>query len=187
MDDHDAWRRSATRIGCRWAARLLVMAAALAGPGQVEAAPCLRPPVVGAVVDPFRPPACTWCAGNRGLEYRVADDTAVRAAASGTVTFVGVVAGTPYLVVELPNGWRLTYGRLAVTQARSGDTVVAGSILGRATGQFYFGLRIGDAYRDPAPFIGRLVGRSRLIPVDGTPQRPTPPGVARCRVGQPAR
>ena len=187
MDDRDAWWRSATRIGCRWAALLLVPVAALAWSGRVGAAPCLRPPVVGTVTDPFRAPACTWCAGNRGIEYRVGIDAVVRAAATGTVTFVGVVAGTTYVVVELPNGWRLTYGRLVAVRARTGTTVVAGSILGSATGEFYFGLRIGDTYRDPSAFIGRPVGRTRLIPDDGTPQRPSSPAAARCRVDLPAR
>jgi hypothetical protein len=162
-----------------WAA--LVAIASVASPTSVDAAPCLRPPVIGTVVDPFRAPACEWCAGNRGIEYRVGPDAAVRAAATGTVTFVGSVAGTTYLVVELPNGWRLTHGRLESTRLRLGDRVVAGSIVGHATGDFYFGLRIGDEYHDPAPFIGRLIGRARLIPLDGTPALARDPADATVR------
>ena len=89
-------------------AAVSIASSALAPATTVHAAPCLRPPVVGTVVDPFRAPACEWCAGNRGIEYRVGPDATVRAAATGTVTFVGSVAGTTYLVVELPNGWRLS-------------------------------------------------------------------------------
>ncbi len=171
-------RRTAARADRRRRVRCSVvigLAAALIGSTalvpstSVHAAPCLRPPVIGTVVDPFRAPACEWCAGNRGIEYRVGSDATVRAAATGTVTFVGSVAGTSYLVIELSNGWRLTHGRLAGTRLRLGDRVVAGSVVGRANGEFYFGLRIGDEYRDPAPFIGRLIGRPRLIPIDGTP------------------
>ncbi len=147
----------------------LVGSTSLSPATSVHAAPCLRPPVIGTVVDPFRAPACDWCAGNRGIEYRVGPDATVRAAATGTVTFVGSVAGTAYLVVELSNGWRLTYGRLEDTTLRRGALVVAGSAVGRVTGEFYFGLRIGDEYHDPAPFIGRPIGRPRLIPLDGTP------------------
>jgi murein DD-endopeptidase MepM/ murein hydrolase activator NlpD len=167
-------KRWARRPGVRFAAAnvlsaAMISSAALALPAPVDAPPCLRPPVIGTIVDPFRAPACEWCAGNRGIEYRVGPDVAVRAAATGTVTFVGSVAGTTYLVVELPNGWRLTYGRLDDTRLRLGDPVAAGSVVGRVTGDFHFGLRIGDEYRDPALFIGQAVGRTRLIPLDGTP------------------
>ena len=181
-------RRSVVEQGRRWGrgrfsmviglAVVSIGSSALVPATAVKAAPCLRPPVVGTVTDPFRAPACEWCAGNRGIEYRVAPDAAVRAAATGTVTFVGPVAGTVYLVVELSNGWRLTYGRLTGTRLRSGARVVAGGVVGRAAGEFYFGLRIGDEYRDPAPFIGRPVGRARLIPLDGTPARTPDPADA---------
>ena len=48
---------------------------------------------------PFRAPACAYCPGNRGLEYDAAVGSPVRAAAAGTVTFAGVVAGVRYVVV----------------------------------------------------------------------------------------
>ena len=155
--------------------------------GGVEAAPCWRPPVAGVVVDPFRAPACTWCAGNRGIEYRVESRSAVSAAASGTVAFVGEVAGIRYVVVELPNGWRHTYGRLASAAVEVGDVVVGGTEIARTTTEFLFGLRIGDEYADPAPHIGRVVGRARLIPIDGSAARPAPPARLRCRVASSRR
>ena len=156
--------------------------AALMVSGGVDAAPCWQPPVIGVVVDPFRAPACTWCAGNRGIEYLVDRNSRVNAAASGTVVFVGKVAETRYVVVELPGGWRHTYGRLASTRVVTGDGVVAGAEIARTTTEFLFGLRIGDGYADPAPYIGELVGRARLIPVDGSGARAAPPPRARCRV-----
>ena len=167
-----------------WAASLLaaLMVTAVMVTGGVDAAPCWRPPVSGVVVDPFRAPACRWCAGNRGIEFSVERNSRVSAAGSGTVVFVGEVAETRYVVVELPGGWRHTYGRLASTRVVVGDVVVAGAEIARTTTEFLFGLRVGDEYADPAPYIGELVGRARLIPVDGSEPRAAPPARARCRV-----
>ena len=102
-----------------WAAVVAVVSL-LAGPvapGQVPA--CLRPPVVAPVVDPFREPACEWCPGNRGLTYGAPAGTVVRAAAAGTVSFSGVVAGTRYVVVEHAAGGAAGHVR------RAGVDVVA--------------------------------------------------------------
>jgi murein DD-endopeptidase MepM/ murein hydrolase activator NlpD len=142
-----------------------------AGPAGSGAAPCLRPPVVGEVVDPFRAPACPWCAGNRGIEYRVGAGTPVVNAAAGVVEFAGAVAGTTYVVVRLANGWRLTYGQLTSLRVEQGDRVLAGRVVGEVDGAFFLGLRVGDEYADPAPYLGRLTGRPRLVPLDGTPAR----------------
>lgn len=147
------------------------------------AAPCLRPPVEAAVADPFRPPACPWCPGNRGLEYSVPAGTMVRAAAAGTVTFAGPVAGVLYVVVEHADGLRATYGRLASTAVGTGRRVAAGQVVGRSGDGVYFGLRRGVEYLDPTPLLGRLVERVRLVPTDGTTPRPAPPPVLRCRGG----
>jgi murein DD-endopeptidase MepM/ murein hydrolase activator NlpD len=158
---------------------VVVIAGALAAGGSAGAAPCWLPPVAGTVTDPFREPSCRWCAGNRGLDYRLGDGQIVRAAASGRVEFVGVVVDVRYVVVRLPNGWRHTYGQLTSSQPQNGDVVLAGAPIGRASGTFFFGLRIGDDYADPAPFIGELRGRPRLVPFDG-PARPAPPARPRC-------
>lgn len=169
----------------RWRAVLAGASLSLLGvgvtPGAVVAAPCWFPPVVGAVTDPFRKPPCTWCAGNRGLEYRIAGNMIVRAAATGRVVFVGSVAGVRYVVVQLPNGWRHTYGRLASTRLELGAVVFANSALGLVADTFFFGLRIGDDYADPAPYIGVMRTRPRLVPIDATPPRPAPPARPRCR------
>jgi len=165
------------------------------------------------VADPFRSPACTWCAGNRGIEYRVAAGTTIRAAATGEVTFVGAVAGVRYLVVRSADGHRQTYGRLDASGPvfGVGDRIVAGSPVGTAggpapgdrgaagpapgdrgadgpaagdTGTFHFGVRLGDTYVDPAPLLGRLVAPRRLVPT--TADRPRPaPAAARCGTSLP--
>ena len=164
-----------------------VMGIAVMVAGGVDAAPCWQRPVDGVMVDPFRAPACTWCAGNRGIEFSVVRNSRVSAAGSGTVVFVGEVADTRYLVVELPGGWRHTYGRLASTRVVAGDVVVAGAEIARTTTEFLFGLRVGDDYADPAPYIGELLGRARLIPIDGSGPRAAPTPRATCRVASTGR
>ena len=149
--------------------------------------PCWFPPVDGTVTDPFREPPCPWCAGNRGLEFVVGDRIVVRAAASGRVEFVGWVADVGYVVVRLSNGWRHTYGQLTSTSLELDDVVLIGAVVGRASATFFFGLRIGDDYADPAPFIGILRGRPRLIPVDGTAARPASPPKPKCPEPETAR
>jgi hypothetical protein len=159
---------------------------ALGGSG-VQALACWRPPVEGVIADRFREPPCRWCPGNRGLEYQVAGDVDVRAAASGTVTFAGDVAGVSYVVIELPTGWRHTYGRLATSRVQVDDRVLAGTIVGQASEEFFFGLRVGDDYRDPEPFLGTWSAPARLVPTDGTAARPTSRQILRCRAAAAAQ
>ncbi|MGE5210721.1 MAG: peptidoglycan DD-metalloendopeptidase family protein [Acidobacteriota bacterium] len=158
-----------------------LLPAALLAASTVGAAPCWRPPVDAPIVDDFRAPPCVWCAGNRGLEYAIDGTTSVVVAASGRVEFVGAVAGVRYVVVRLPNGWRHTYGQLRSTSLDTGDTVLVGGTIGRATDRFFFGLRIGDDYADPAPYLGVMRTRPRLVPLDATPARPAPPARPICQ------
>jgi murein DD-endopeptidase MepM/ murein hydrolase activator NlpD len=150
-----------------------ILALTVGAPAAAE--PCWRPPVTGVVTDPFREPPCPYCAGNRGLEYRVGWRVAVRAVASGTVSWAGSIAGTRYVVVRHVDGWRATYGRLDAALLETGDVVRAGAAVGVASGRLFFGLRQGDRYIDPAPFLAELRGRPRLVPIDGRPARPAPP------------
>jgi murein DD-endopeptidase MepM/ murein hydrolase activator NlpD len=157
----------------------LALAVAMGG-DTAEGGACWLPPVDAPVVDPFRLPPCTWCAGNRGLEYGTVSGVAVRAVAAGEVTFSGTVAGERYVVVRHSDGRRATYGGLASSTLRAGDAVVAGVLVGITAGHMHFGLRDGDTYVDPAQFLGRLVGRPRLVPDDGTLARAAPPPRLRC-------
>jgi murein DD-endopeptidase MepM/ murein hydrolase activator NlpD len=141
---------------------------------------CYLPPIASPVVDPFRAPACTFCPGNRGLEYTPAAGTPVIAAAAGVVTFSGLVAGVRYVVVAQSDGRTATYGRLAVARVVVGAMVHPSEVVGTTTDRFFFGLREGDRYIDPAPFLGRLHYRPRLIPVDGSASRPAPPPTMHC-------
>lgn len=160
---------------------VVVAAVALCTPAVVVARqPCWRPPVQAPVIDGFREPACRWCPGNRGLEYGTTDGDRVTAVATGVVVFSGSVAGTRYVVVEIADGLRLTYGNLTGELPGRGAAVVAGAAIGSAAGHFHFGVRDGDRYIDPAPMIGELLGVPRLVPVDGTPRPPSPPPTLTC-------
>lgn len=148
--------------------------------GGATAATCWRPPVVGSITDHFRAPPCPWCPGNRGLEYDVGQRTPVTAASAGVVTFAGTVAGVRYVVVDVGDGRRLTYGRLASMDVVVGEQVGVAERIGTASDRFFFGVRRGDDYLDPAPLLGELRARPRLVPLDGSPRRAGSPAVLRC-------
>ena len=135
------------------------------------------------IVDPFREPACRG-ARQPGSELQHAAGSAVRAAAAGTVTFSGVVAGTRYVVVAHGDGLRATYGGLAASTLVAGDAVAAGAVIGRSGDELHFGLRDGERYVDPEPLLGGVVHRARLVPTDGAPARPAPPPRLRCPGGR---
>jgi murein DD-endopeptidase MepM/ murein hydrolase activator NlpD len=153
-------------------------------------ASCWLGPAEAPVVDPFRPPPCQWCPGNRGLEYATVPGAPVRAAASGRVVFVGRVAGTAYVTVEVadPDGAgivRVSYGRVS-TALEVGDAVLAGTRIGVAEGRLHLGVRRDGTYIDPAPLIGQR-GPARLIPADASPARPAASTGSICWPDRPVR
>jgi murein DD-endopeptidase MepM/ murein hydrolase activator NlpD len=143
---------------------------------------CWRPPTAAAVSDPFRRPDCTWCPGNRGIEYGTRPGDPIRAVAAGEVTFAGEVAGTRYVVVRHADDVRATYGNIDGTALGAGDMVIAGMLIGVAAGPLHFGVRRGEEYVDPAPMLGAEIGVARLLPTDGTAGTPSPPAAVRCPV-----
>lgn len=149
----------------------------------VMAAPCWEPPVDAAVSDPYRRPPCKWCPGNRGIEFDTGPGEPVHAVAAGTVTFAGPVAGTWFVVVLHGDGLRTTYGNVTDLTVSAGSSVVGGMRIATTAGRLHFGVRDGDEYLDPTPFLGEWVGRPRLIPVDGSPPRPAPPPRLSCVSG----
>jgi murein DD-endopeptidase MepM/ murein hydrolase activator NlpD len=121
-------------------------------------------PVDAEVVDPYRPPQCVWCPGNRGLEYATPVGVPVRAVRSGYVSFVGRVAGTGYVVVDIGGGLRVTYGVVTPGPLRRGDPVRAGAVIGTTEGRLHLGVRRSTTYVDPAVLWERRTVRARLIP-----------------------
>jgi murein DD-endopeptidase MepM/ murein hydrolase activator NlpD len=137
------------------------------------------PPVEAPIVEHFRPPACTWCPGNRGIDYDTAPGTAVHAAAPGTVTFAGRIGGDGFVTVAHADGLRTSYAFLATIAVRAGESVGRGELLGTTAGRLHFGVRRGSTYLDPELLFagGRL--RARLVPSDGSaPRPPVPPARA---------
>jgi murein DD-endopeptidase MepM/ murein hydrolase activator NlpD len=106
-------------------------------------------PTQFAVTDSFREPSCTWCAGNRGIEYLAPPQAPVYSAASGVVTYVGSVAGVVYVVVRDVNDMLVTHGRLHSTAVKVGDRVSAGFRIGSTSGGLYIGVRRLGVYLDP--------------------------------------
>lgn len=158
-------------------------------------APCLVAPVDAPVVDTFREPACTWCPGNRGIEYATVPGQPVRSPMQGRVSYAGVVAGTRYVVVErmVQGGqpgsaadtalrWRVTLGGLATSGVGLGDEVAQGAVVATSGSTLHFGVRRGDEYVDPAPLLAELRTRPRLVPLDGQRRLPAPPAVMSCPV-----
>jgi murein DD-endopeptidase MepM/ murein hydrolase activator NlpD len=142
---------------------------------QAGAESCWRPPVSSPVADPFREPLCRWCPGNRGIEYATAAGDRIIAVTAGKVSFSGTVAGRTYVVIRHADGKRATYGNLVDRLYAQGDVIATGAVVGHAADAFHFGLREGERYIDPAPFIGRLAGVVRLVPADGTAAAPAGP------------
>jgi murein DD-endopeptidase MepM/ murein hydrolase activator NlpD len=136
---------------------------------------CYRHPVDVPVVLRFDPPLCRWCPGNRGLDYATRPGDLVRAAAPGSVTFAGRVAGQRWVTLVHADELRTSYGPLATVLVRPGSRVSAGQTIGRAAGRLHVGVRRDETYLDPAAIFGPPVRlRPRLVPLDAAPPRPLP-------------
>ncbi len=117
----------------------------------------LSPPVSGDVVRGYEPTG--RYAGHWGLDYLVGDDTAVRAAASGRVSFAGVVVDNRTVSIDHGGGLRTSYSYLAEGLVRRGASVSRGDPLGRAGApgehaSLHFSVRLDGRYLDPGPLLG---------------------------------
>lgn len=159
--------------------------AASAGAPQASAAPrAWLPPLDPApgdapprLVDAFRPAACRWCPGHRGLAWSVSPGTRVVAVDDGEVTFAGRVAGRTWVVLRVapPLGVRapdvrVTYGGVREVRVRAGDRVSRGATLGVTGDALHLGVRLrGGApsarYVDPAPMLVGARPRAVLVRV----------------------
>jgi murein DD-endopeptidase MepM/ murein hydrolase activator NlpD len=90
-----------------FAAQILVVLTALAGVWPLHP----RPQVVAG----FTPPATSWSAGHRGVDLLGRPGQAVRAAAAGTVSFAGRIAGRGVVVVD-HGPTRTTYEPVTATK-----------------------------------------------------------------------
>ncbi len=106
-------------------------------------------PVEAEVVDPFRPPASRFGAGNRGLEYGTAGGEMVGAVDGGTVVFAGAVGLRRHVVVDHGNGLRSTYAFVSSTSVVRGQVVRQGQAVAVADRGFHLTARLGSEYVDP--------------------------------------
>jgi septal ring factor EnvC (AmiA/AmiB activator) len=144
--------------------------AACANVGMPNGLP-IKLPVNLPVIDQFRAPSCKWCSGNRGIEYRTEPGSIVTAAASGIASFVGMVAGTRYVVIKTINtsdNLLVTHGRLQSVSVKSGAVIAVGQTIGVAGESLYIGVRVNGQYTDPQQCAGLgSVGKPRAVLVAG--------------------
>lgn len=166
---------------------LAVLAAALAGASPAAAGePWTWPVGRQGLGRTFEPPETAYGPGHRGIDIAAAAGTPVRAAAPGTVTFVGRVGRVD--VVTIGHGAeRSTYQPVSATVQR-GDAITRDQVIGTLQpGPSHCGgaclhlgrLRPGGVdsdrtYLDPLDLLGG--GRFRLITPKGPP--PAPPAGA---------
>jgi len=142
---------------------VLVLAPAAAGP------PSYEPPTSAPVVDPFRPPAGPYGAGNRGLEYATVPGEPARAVADGVVAFAGQVAGRLVVSVDHTDGLRSSLTGLATIVVATGGAVRRGAMVGTVADRLHLGIRRGDTHLDPAALfvLSAPTGAVHLVPADG--------------------
>jgi hypothetical protein len=128
-------------------------------------------PINLVVIDQFRAPSCKWCSGNRGIEYRTEPGSIVTAVAGGIASFVGMVAGTRYVVIKTINtsdNLLVTHGRLQSVSVTSGAVIAVGQTIGVAGESLYIGVRVNGQYTDPRQCAGLgSVGKPRAVLVAG--------------------
>ncbi len=127
-----------------------------------------QPPVDAPILDHFRPPAATWGAGNRGIDYGPAPGTPVKAAAEGRVEFAGQVGGSLHVVVRHPDGLRTSYSFLESIAVVEGEQVASGTVVGTSGQSFHFGVRSGDTYIDPELVLRGEAFTVHLVPAEET-------------------
>ncbi len=171
------------RIISRIALALVVTCALVCAPVVASATPSLpsgSKPIPGAVITRFVLPEVSWGSGHRGVDLAGTPGEIVFAAADGTVTYAGVLAGRGVVVVD-HGVVRTTYEPVAAMVA-VGDVVSRGQPIGRlqaghptcpGTTCLHWGLRDGDAYLDPLLLLGPSI---RLLPASASPVPQTATG-----------
>lgn len=145
---------------------LLAGAGLLTGPARPAAAVPIRSgpdgvpagvlPVPGPLLRPFSPPPDPWLPGHRGIDLAAAVGAPVLAAAAGTITYAGDLAGRGVVVVD-HGATRTTYEPVDAA-VRVGQSVATGEVLGTLQAGhpscapatcLHWGLRRGQEYLDP--------------------------------------
>ena len=125
---------------------------------------------VPRVVARFDPPDTRYGAGHRGVDLAATVGTAVRAPTEGTVSFSGMVAGRPVLVLAHAGGLRSTF-EPASSPWPAGTPVHRGEAIGVITSHpghcrpatcLHWGVPRGEIYLDPLALVS---GRVVLLPM----------------------
>ena len=169
---------------CLLCVALLMLPATVWAPVPAAASPppSLAPPLPGVPVRGFDDVG-RYEAGHRGVDLPGQVGDPVVAAAGGTVSFAGSVAGAPTVSVDHGDGWRTTYQNVHASVA-TGETVRQGQPLGtlaaghcRPAACLHWGLTDGVRYADP--LAGSRVAEVRLLPRGTVPViRPRPVAAA---------
>ncbi len=126
-------------------------------------------PLPGPVVRGFDPPEDDWLPGHRGVDLQGEEGDTVVAAADGTVSFAGTVAGRG--VVTLDHGELRTTYEPVTPLVHAGDQVTAGQAIALLNAGhagcpidacLHWGLKRRDEYLDPLSLLGRE--HVRLLP-----------------------
>jgi len=139
-----------------------VLAASVSHPIAEAADLDVIPPVDGPVIAHFEPPPSPYEAGHRGIDFGAPEGSTVVASADGVVSFAGQVGGS--LFVSVAHGeLRTTYSFLSAILVERDQVVVQGEPIAlsgfghpddvAAEDHLHFGLRRGDEYLDPEPFL----------------------------------
>lgn len=142
-------------------------------------------PLPGQVLRTFEIGEADWQPGHRGIDLAGTPGAQVRAPASGTVSWVGSINGTPMMTIQHPDGLRTTYQPVQALLPQGTD-VTAGEVVATLqaghctdTACLHFGLRAGERYLDPLAWLGgRAAGQVRLLPRSATPRQLPPVGAA---------
>ena len=118
----------------------------------------LSAPIDGSVTRSFGP--IGRYGGHWGIDYEtMAVGAHVVSAASGTVTFAGVVVGNRAVTVDHGGGLKTSYSYLGEALVDRGDWVRRGDRIGvgavpRDHATVHFSVRVHESYVDPEPLVG---------------------------------
>lgn len=166
-------------MSMRLFASALIAAAALcavAPPAHAYVDPTTGQPHATRITRSADIPEKNWLPGHRGVDLALSVGGEVRAAEDGTVAFTGVVAGTPVVSIDHPDGIRTTYQPVHALVA-AGEPVDEGQVIGRLAASragehdgLHWGALTGkDAYINPLSLLD--TPEIRLKPVDAPGHR----------------
>lgn len=156
------WRRPrpGTLVIGALLAVLLVLAPSTAGAAGDLPSPATAP-LPGSPVTAFDPPEQDWLPGHRGVDLAGDPGQRIQAAAAGTVSFAGIVAGVSVITVD-HGSVRTTYQPVRALVS-AGQQVTMGQPIGEleaghegcpAEACLHWGLRRGEEYLDPMSLLG---------------------------------